>query len=90
MFYLWVSSPVQNNSNKHRASILPTSIFECYELQVEPHNKPEFQSLHIHTFHPSKRKRLRVISLSEDSFVDDPDNQESPEKLILIFPSFRL
>ena len=53
--YKEFSSAVHNNSNKHRASTLPTSIYECYELTVESHKKPDFQTSHLHSFHPNKR-----------------------------------
>ena len=63
---------------------------ECNELPVESHRKLNFQSLHLHTFHPNKRKRSRAISLSKDSFEGDPDYQEIAEKLILNLPSTRI
>ena len=40
-FYEKLSYPVHNNSNKHRASTLPISIYECYELRVESNKKPD-------------------------------------------------
>ena len=72
------SSLVNNNSNKHRASTLPTlpiSIYECYGKPLESHRKPDFQSLHLHAFQAIKRKRSRVISLSKHFSEDDLDYQ---------------
>ena len=62
-FYKKFSSPVHNNSNKHKTSTLPTSIYECYDLPVASHSKPDFHSLHLHTFHRNKLKRPRGVSL---------------------------
>ena len=78
-FYKKSYSPVHNNSNKHHTSSLPTSIYQCYEKPIDSHKKPDFHSLQLHTFHPNKRKRSHGISLSRDSFDDDPDHQENPE-----------
>ena len=52
--------------------------------------KPDFQSLHLHTFQPIKRKRSRGTSLSRDSLDKDPDYQEIPEELFLNLPSTRI
>ena len=88
--YTKFSSPVHNNSNKRHTATLPTTIYQCYETPIETHRKPDFQSLHLHTFHPNKRKRSNAISLSKDSFEDDPDYQETPKELILNLPSTRI
>ena len=63
-FYKKFYYPIHNNSNKQIASTLHPSICECYKLPIESHRKPGFQSLHLHTFQSSKRKRSRAISLS--------------------------
>ena len=80
---------MHNNSNKRHASFLPASIYQCYETPVDSRTKSDFQSLHLHTFQPSKRKRSRGISLSRDSLDRDPDYQQIPEKLFLNLPSTR-
>ena len=87
-FYKEFSSPVHNNSKK-RASTLPTAVGQCYELTIESHKKPDFQSLYLHTFYPNKRNCSCGISLSRDSIQDDPDYQEIPEEDRLILPSTR-
>ena len=76
--YKKFSPPVHNNSNKLHNSTLPTSIYQCYDLPIESHKKPHFQSLQLQTFQPGKRKRSHGISLSRDSFDDNPDYQEIP------------
>ena len=86
------SSPVHNNSNKH-TSTLPVSIYQCYESPtVQTRRQPDFQSLRLHTFQPNQRKRFHTISISRDSFEDDPNYQEIdiPEELILNLPSTRI
>ena len=75
---------------KKRASTLPTSVGQCYELTIESHKKPDFQSLYLHTFYPNKRNCSCGISLSRDSIQDDPDYQEIPEDDLLILPSNRI
>ena len=88
-FYKIFASPVHNNSNKHPTSTLPTSIYQRYELPIDSHKKPDFQSLQLNTFHPNKRKRSHGISHSRDFFDDDPDYQKIPEELTLNLPSTR-
>ena len=86
------SSPVHNNSNKH-TSTLPVSIYQCFESPtVQRRRKPDFQSLQLHTFQSNQRKRSRTISISRDSFEDDPNYQEIdiPEELILNQPRTRI
>ena len=89
-FHEKLSSPVHTNPNKHRASTLPTAIYECYELPVESYRKPVFQSVHLHIFIPNKRKPSRGNSLSKDSFENDPDYYEIREELIRNLPSTRV
>ena len=89
-FYKKFSSPVQNSSNRNRASASPTSICECYELQVDSQRKPNFKSLQLYTFQPHNQKRSRGISLSKESFENEPDYHESPEELILNLPRTRI
>ena len=72
-FYEKFSSPVHNKSNKQKTFTLPTSIYDCYDLPIVSHKKLDFRSLHLHTFQSNKRKRSRGISLSKDSFDNDPD-----------------
>ena len=60
------SSPVHKNSNKRHISTLPASIYQCYETPTDSRTKPDFQSLHLHTFKSSERKRSRGISHSRD------------------------
>ena len=84
------SSSVHNNSNKRPTSILPASIYQCYGTPNDSCTKPDFQSLHLHTFQPNKPKRSRGISLSRDSLDKGPDYQEIPEELFLNLPSTRL
>ena len=91
-FYKKFSSPAHNNSNKH-TSTLPVSIYQCYESPiVQARRKPDFQSLQLHTFQPNQRKRSHTVSISQDSFEDDPNYQEIdiPEELILNLPSTRI
>ena len=76
-----------NKSNKHRASTLPTSKYECYEQPVEIHRKIDFQSLHLHTFYSNKRNCSRAKSLCEDFFEDVPDYQDVLEEFILYLSS---
>ena len=66
-FYKKSSSPVHNNSNKINTSTLPASVYQCYEKQINSRTKPDFQSLHLHTFQPNERKRSSEMSLSQDS-----------------------
>ena len=87
--YKKFSSPVHNNSNKRHTSHLPASIYQCYEAPTDSHTKPDFQSLHLHTFQPNKRKRSRGISLSRASLDKDHDYQGIPEELFLNLPSTR-
>ena len=89
-FYKKFSSPVHNNSNNQHTSTLPASIYQCYETPIDFCTKPDFQSLHLHTFQHNKGKRSRGISLSRDSLDKDPDYQEIPEELFLNLPSTRL
>ena len=89
-FFKKFSSPVHNNSNKRHTSILPASIYQCYETAIESRTRPDFQSRHLHTFQPKKRKRSRGIFLSHDSLYEDPDYQEIPEELFRNLPSTRL
>ena len=84
-FYKQFSSPVHNNSNKRHTATLPASIYQCYETPTNSHMKPDFQSLHLHTFQPNKRKHSRGTSLSRDSLDKDPDYQEIPEDLFSVF-----
>ena len=86
MFYKKFISPVHNNSNKRHTSTLPASIYQCYEKPIDSRMKSDFQSLHLHTFQPNKRKRSRGISLSSDSLDRDPDYQEISEELFLNLP----
>ena len=88
-FYKKFSFPAHNNSNKH-TSTLPVSIYQCYESPViQQHRKPDFQYLQLHTFQPNHRKRSHTVSISQDSFEDDPPYQEIdiPEELVLYLPS---
>ena len=78
---------MHNNSNKRQTSILPASIYQCYETPIDSRMKPDFQSLQLHTFRPNKRKRSGGISLSRDSLDKDPDYKEIPEELFLNLPS---
>ena len=89
-FFKKFSSPVHNNSNKRHTSTLPTSIYQGYETPIDSCTKPDFESLHLHTFQSNKRKRSRGISFSRDSFDKGPDYQEIPEELFLNLPSTRL
>ena len=79
-----------NNSNKRHTATLPASIYQCYEKPTNSRIKPDFQSLHLHTFQPNKRKRSQGTSLSRDSLDKDPDYQENPEDLFLNLPSTRV
>ena len=78
---------MHNNSNKRHTATLPASIHQCYEAPTDSRMKPNFQSLHLHTFQPNMRKRSRGISLSRDSLDKEPDYQEIPEELFLNLPS---
>ena len=89
-FYKKLSSPVHKNSSKHHISTLPASIYQCYEIPMSSHRKPDFQSIQLHILQPNKRRRSRGISHSRDFFEDDPDYQEIPEELILNLPSTRI
>ena len=89
-FYKKFSSPVHNNSNKRQISTLPASIYQCYETPIDSRTRPDFQSLHLHTFLPIKRKRSGGISLSRDSIEKDPDCQKIPEEIFFNLPSTRL
>ena len=40
---------------------------------METQIKPDFRSLHLHTLHPSERKRSRAVSFSKDFFEDDSE-----------------
>ena len=62
-FYEKFSSPLHNNSNKQHTSTLPSTIYQCYELPIDSHKKPAFQSLQLHTFRPNKRIRSHGFSL---------------------------
>ena len=66
-FYKKISSPVDNNSNKRQTSTLPASIYQRYETPYDSRTKPDFQSLHLQTFQPNKRKRSGGFSLPRDS-----------------------
>ena len=57
-------------------STLPASIYQCYETPMNSRTKPDFQSLHLHTFQTNKCKRSRKMSLSRDSLDKDPDYLE--------------
>ena len=59
---------------------------------MQSRRKPDFQSLQLHTFHPNHRKRSHTVSISQDSFEDDPNYQEIdiPEDHILKLPSTRI
>ena len=81
---------MHNNSNKRHTATLPASVYQCYETPTNSHMKPDFQSLHFHTFQPNKRKRSRGNSISRDSLDKDPDYQEIPEELFLNLPSTRI
>ena len=81
------STPVYNNSNKRNTSTLPVSIYQCYETPINSRMKPDFQSLHLHTFQPNKLKRSREISLSHDPIEQDLDYQEILEDLLFNLPS---
>ena len=90
-FYKKFSCPAHNNSNKH-TSTLPISIYDCYESPiVTRHREPDFQSLQLHSFHPDPRKRSHHISISKDSFEDNPNYQEIdiPEEFVNL-PSTRI
>ena len=58
-------------------------------MPTETHRKTDFQSLQLQTFCPTKRKRSHGVSLSKDSFDDDPDYKEIPEEHILNLPDTR-
>ena len=80
------SSPAHNNSNEHNTSPLLNSIYQCYETPIDSRTKADFQSLHLHTVQPNKRKRSRGISLSQDLFENDSDYQEIPKDLLFNLP----
>ena len=91
-FYKKFSSPARNISIKH-TSTLPVSIYQCYESPVvQSRQKPDFQSLQLHTFQPNQRKRSHTVSISQDSFEEDPNYQEIDllQELILNLPSTRV
>ena len=81
-FYRKIFSPVHNNPNKHHTSTLPNSIRQCYDTPIDSRTKPDFQSVHLHTFQPNILKHSRGIFLSRDSFENYPDYQEIPEEFL--------
>ena len=89
-FFKKFSSPIHNNSNKRHTPTLPVSVYQCYETPIDTHMKPDFQSLHFHTFQRNELKPSRGISLSRDSIEKDSDYQEIPEELLFYLPSTRI
>ena len=69
---------------------MPASIYQGIETSIDSRTKPDFKSLHLHTFQPNKRKRSLEISLSRDSIENDPEYQEVPKELFFNLPSTRL
>ena len=89
-FYNKFSTPAHNHSNKRTISTLPVSIYQCYETPINSRMKPDFQSLHLHTFQPNILKRSHEFFLSHDSIEKDPDYQEIPKDLLFNPPSTRI
>ena len=81
---------MHNNSNRSHTATLPASIYQCYETPIDSRTTSDFQSLHLQTCQPNKRKRSRGISLSRDSLDKDPDYQEKPDELFLNLSSTRI
>ena len=74
-YYKKFSSPVHNNSNKHRASTVHTTFYDYYERPIELHNKTDFKPLYLRTFNPTKLKRSQDLSLSKDTLKNELDYQ---------------
>ena len=86
--YKKISSSVHNNSDKRRASDLPTSIYECYKLPIESQPKRDFMYLHLKSLTP-KNEHAHKIFHYRVCLEDDPDYQEIPEELKLNLSSTR-